>query len=291
MSIPDKWIKLLKEIKDEDWNMGNIVYTLTNRRHKEANIAYVESHDQALVGDKTVAFWLMDKQMYTGMTVLNPSTPEIDRGIALHKIIRLITCGLGGEGYLTFMGNEFGHPEWIDFPREGNQYSYKYARRQWSLAKDGLLRYHHLRNFEISMLQLEQQYRWLEAPQGFVSSKDESEKVIVFERAGLLWIFNFHPTTSYSDYFVGVQNPGKYEVLLDSDSLEFGGLNRISHSTCYFTQPKPFASRSHSMQVYIPSRVALVFGPVVEEEETLPKTKKNSVDETRQLSGDLPQDR
>eukprot|EP01103_Thecamoeba_quadrilineata_P000087 TRINITY_DN10067_c0_g1_i1.p1 TRINITY_DN10067_c0_g1~~TRINITY_DN10067_c0_g1_i1.p1 ORF type:complete len:731 (+),score=131.59 TRINITY_DN10067_c0_g1_i1:108-2195(+) len=264
MAIPDKWIKLLKETRDEDWNMGNIVFTLTNRRYREPNIAYVESHDQALVGDKTVAFWLMDKEMYTGMTILEPLSPVVDRGIALHKLIRLVTCALGGEGYLTFMGNEFGHPEWIDFPREGNNQSYNYARRQWNLGKDGLLRYSHLRNFEIAMLHLEDEYRWLQSEQAYVSTKHEDEKIIVFERAGLLFIFNFHPTRSYTDYRVGVQKPGKYVTVLDSDALEFGGHKRINHEVPHFTQPKPFATREHSIQVYIPNRVALVLAPVKE---------------------------
>ena len=134
MAIPDKWIQMLKEYKDEDWNMGNVVHTLTNRRWMERTIAYAESHDQALVGDKTLAFWLMDKEMYTSMSVHSPPNLIIDRGIALHKIIRLLTHTLGGEAYLNFMGNEFGHPEWLDFPRIGNNQSYHYCRRQWNLV-------------------------------------------------------------------------------------------------------------------------------------------------------------
>ena len=134
MGIPDYWIKLLKEKRDEDWNLHALYHTLMNRRHGEKHVAYAESHDQALVGDKTLAFWLMDQEMYWNMSKFNTSL-VVDRGVALHKMIRLITFSLGGEGYLTFMGNEFGHPEWVDFPREGNGYSYKYARRQWSLAR------------------------------------------------------------------------------------------------------------------------------------------------------------
>nr|KAF6382028.1 1,4-alpha-glucan branching enzyme 1 [Pipistrellus kuhlii] len=210
MAIPDKWIKLLKEFKDEDWNMGDIVHTLTNRRYLEKCIAYAESHDQALVGDKTLAFWLMDAEMYTNMSVLTPFTPVIDRGIQLHKMIRLITHALGGEGYLNFMGNEFGHPEWLDFPRKGNNESYHYARRQFHLTDDELLRYKFLNNFDRDMNKLEERFGWLSAPQAYVSEKHEANKVIAFERADLLFIFNFHPSKSYTDYRVGTKSLGKY---------------------------------------------------------------------------------
>ncbi|KPM10074.1 alpha amylase-like protein [Sarcoptes scabiei] len=173
MAIPDMWIKLLKEFKDDDWNMGHIVHTLTNRRWQEGTVAYAESHDQALVGDKTIAFWLMDAEMYGFMSKLSPNTPIIDRGIALHKLIRLITHALemkfrhsinilkGGEAWLNFMGNEFGHPEWLDFPREGNNDSFHYARRQYNLVDDDLLRYQFLNNFDRAMNFLEQKYHWL----------------------------------------------------------------------------------------------------------------------------------
>ena len=152
MAIPDMWIKMLKEQKDEDWEIGNVVHTLSNRRWKEACIAYAESHDQALVGDKTLAFWMMDKEMYTGMSLINSSTNDIvDRGIALHKMIRLIVHGMGGEGYLNFMGNEFGHPEWLDFPRAGNNSSYQHARRQWNLPDDENLKYKFMNAFDAAM--------------------------------------------------------------------------------------------------------------------------------------------
>ena len=165
MAIPDKWIKILKEQKDEDWEIGNIVFTLENRRWNEANIAYVESHDQALVGDKSLAFWLMDSEMYTNMSVMSQLTTVIDRGIALHKMIRLLTYGLGGEGWLNFMGNEFGHPEWLDFPRDGNKQSYHYARRQYNLADDQLLRYKFLNAFDAKMNKLEEEFKWLSSTQ------------------------------------------------------------------------------------------------------------------------------
>lgn len=159
MAVPDMWIKMLKEQKDEDWNMGSMVWTLVNRRHMEPTVAYAESHDQALVGDKTIAFWLMDKEMYSHMSDLTPLTAVIDRGLALHKLIRLITHALGGEGYLNFIGNEFGHPEWLDFPRAGNGESYHYCRRQFNLVDDPLLRYKYLFAFDAAMNQMESVYK------------------------------------------------------------------------------------------------------------------------------------
>jgi len=259
MGVPDKWIELLKEVPDENWNMGNIVHTLTNRRYLEANIAYCESHDQALVGDKTIAFWLMDKEMYTHMSNLSPPSAVISRGIALHKMIRLITCGLGGEGYLCFIGNEFGHPEWIDFPREGNGWSYHYARRRWDLVKDPLLKYQYLHGFDRAMMHLESKFHWLAAPQAYVQLKDEGDKVIAFERGNLLWVFNFHPEKSFTDYAIGISRPGKYKIVLDSDAKDFGGHERITKYHDYFTEPVRQHGRDHRIFLYIPCRVALVF--------------------------------
>ncbi|KAJ3090285.1 alpha-1,4-glucan branching enzyme [Quaeritorhiza haematococci] len=257
MAIPDMWIKLLKEKSDDEWDMGNIVFTLTNRRWKEHTIAYAESHDQALVGDKTIAFWLMDKEMYEFMSDLTPRTPIIDRGLALHKMIRLVTYGLGGEGYLNFMGNEFGHPEWLDFPRAGNGSSFHYARRQYNLVDDHLLRYKYLNEFDRAMHELHKRFRWLESGQ-FVSLKHEWDKVIVFERGNLLWIFNFHPTKSYTDYRIGTPWRGTHHVELCSDSPRFGGFNRIDPNGAYFTTPDNWCGRDNYIQVYIPARTALV---------------------------------
>lgn len=258
MAIPDMWIKLLKEKSDDDWNMGNICWTLTNRRHMEKTVAYAESHDQALVGDKTLAFWLMDKEMYTHMSVLSGNNSIIDRGIALHKMIRFITHSLGGEGYLNFEGNEFGHPEWLDFPRSGNNSSFHYARRQWNLVDDNLLRYKYLNQFDIAMEHLEDKYKWLSAPQGYVSLKNEGDKVIAFERAGVLFVFNFHPTQSYSDYRLGVEVPGTYRIILDTDSEEFGGFNRVdTEKTRCLTTPFEWNNRKNFIQIYLPCRTAL----------------------------------
>ncbi|KAF4980076.1 hypothetical protein FZEAL_3857 [Fusarium zealandicum] len=258
MAIPDMWIKILKEVKDDEWDIANICHTLTNRRHGEKTIAYAESHDQALVGDKTLMMHLCDAEMYTNMSTLSPLTAVIDRGMALHKMIRLVTHALGGEGYLNFEGNEFGHPEWLDFPREGNNNSFWYARRQLNLTEDPLLRYHFLNNFDGLMNNCEAKYGWLNAPQAYISLKHEGDKVIVFERAGLVFVFNFHPTNSFSDYRIGIDVAGTYRVVLNTDSKEVGGFNRIDEGTRFFTTPMEWNNRSNWTHVYIPCRTALV---------------------------------
>ncbi|GAV03839.1 hypothetical protein RvY_14214 [Ramazzottius varieornatus] len=258
MAIPDKWIECLKELRDEEWSVGNLVHTLTNRRYGEKTIAYAESHDQALVGDKTLAFWLMDKEMYTNMSVLTELTAVIDRGLALHKMIRLLTHSLGGEGWLNFIGNEFGHPEWLDFPRVGNNQSYHYARRQFNLMDDELLRYKFLSRFDRAMNLLEDKHHWLSSNPAWVSWKHEGDKVIAYERAGLVFVFNFHTHQSFADYKVGVEVPGKYMVVLSSDSEEFGGHQRVDMKSEFFTFPEGYAGRRNHICVYIPCRVALV---------------------------------
>ncbi|XP_055372487.1 1,4-alpha-glucan-branching enzyme [Condylostylus longicornis] len=262
MAIPDKWIEYLKEKTDDEWEMGNIVHTLTNRRYKENTVAYAESHDQALVGDKTVAFWLMDKEMYTHMSTLSEPSIIIDRGLALHKMIRLITHTLGGEAYLNFMGNEFGHPEWLDFPRAGNNDSYHYARRQWNLVDDELLKYKFLNAFDRKMNVLEEEYGWLRSEPAYVSWKHEGDKIIAFERAGLVFVFNFHPTRSFTGYRVGTNIAGVYKVVLSSDDAEFGGHSRIDGNCDHFSNPEGYAGRQNFIEVYTPSRTAAIYAKV-----------------------------
>ncbi|KUI73746.1 1,4-alpha-glucan-branching enzyme [Cytospora mali] len=258
MAIPDMWIKILKEQKDENWDMANICFTLTNRRHGEKAIAYCESHDQALVGDKTLIFHLCDAEMYTNMSNVTPLTPVISRGMALHKMIRLLTHALGGEGYLNFEGNEFGHPEWLDFPREGNNNSFWYARRQLNLTEDSLLRYQYLDHFDRLMNLCEEKHGWLHSPQAYISLKHEGDKVIVFERAGLVFIFNFHPTNSYTDYRIGVDVEGAYKIVLNSDNKDVGGFGLINEGTKFFTTPLEWNNRKNWTHVYIPSRTAII---------------------------------
>ena len=252
MAVPDMWIKILKEKTDMEWDMANICFTLTNRRHGEKTIAYAESHDQALVGDKSIMMRMCDKYLYDFMSTLEEYLPQqerdiamplIHRGMALHKMIRLITHSLGGEGYLNFEGNEFGHGEWLDFPREGNGDSYKYARRQFNLPDNGLLRYKFLNEFDAAMQRTEDKYGWLHSEQAYISLKHEGDKIIVFERAGLLFIFNFHPEKSFTDYKVGIQKAGTYRVVLNSDAKEFGGFERVDPATRFFTAPGVWHNR------------------------------------------------
>jgi len=196
--------------------------------------------------------------MYTNMSKLSDFTPVIERGMALHKMIRLITHGLGGEGYLNFEGNEFGHPEWLDFPRAGNNNSFQYARRQFNLVDDDLLRYGYLNEFDCKMQWMEEKYGWLHSPQAYISLKHEGDKVLVFERAGLLWIFNFNPRESFADYRVGVEQEGTYKIVINTDSPKFGGLNRVTEDTRFFTTPFEWNGRKNFLQVYIPTRTAIV---------------------------------
>ena len=260
MGIPDFWIKLLKEKPDEQWHMGDIYGTLANRRRGEKHIAYAESHDQALVGDKSIAFWLMDADMYWHMHQ-DSRNPVIDRGVALHKMIRLVTFSLGGEGYLNFMGNEFGHPEWVDFPREANNQSFKHARRQWSLVEHEDLRYRYLAAFDRAMQQLDQRFDLLNDPAFDQLNIDERHKLLVCHRGRLVLLFNFHPTDSRPDYSFGVPEATDYEVILNTDDRAFGGFGLVPAGQVYPWQNKPCHGRKQSIQVYIPARTAQVLAP------------------------------
>jgi len=258
MGIPDFLIKVLKS-SDHDWSMEEMCGTLINRRNMEKVIAYCESHDQALVGDKTIAFRLMDAEMYTGMTALHPANPTIKRGIALHKVLRMFVMALGGHGYLNFMGNEFGHPEWIDFPREGNDWSYHHARRQWSLPDQDHLRYKHLNNFDRAMHHLEEEHPWLrESVHEYIVSKHEADKVVVAEKGNLVFIFNFHPHSSFDRYRIGVAFGGTYKIALDSEWGEFGGEEWYEKGRLFQTEEMGWSGRPHSMEVYSNSRSVLV---------------------------------
>ncbi len=260
MGVPDYWIKLLKEYRDEQWNLGELYHTLTNRRHGEKHIGYAESHDQALVGDKTIAFRLMDADMYWHMN-RGSQNLVIDRGIALHKLIRLITFALAGEGYLAFMGNEFGHPEWIDFPREGNKYSFHYARRQWSLVENPELRYGDLAAFDRAMLALDPEFDLLARPDWEPLHIHEDQRLLIFRRGPLVFAFNWHATQSYPDYRIGVPAARNYALALNSDAPEFGGHGRVAPAQVYPVQTFPWFNRAQSIQFYLPARTALVLRP------------------------------
>ncbi|MCE5331847.1 MAG: alpha amylase C-terminal domain-containing protein [Bacteroidales bacterium] len=257
MGIPDFWIKMIKEVKDEDWKVGNILWELTNRRADEKTISYAESHDQALVGDKTIIFRLIDAEMYWHMQ-RGDNTFMVDRGIALHKMIRLITATTINGGYLNFMGNEFGHPEWIDFPREGNGWSYKYARRQWDLVDNKDLLYHALGEFDRSMIELINS-----VPQFNQLSIDklwdnEGDKVLAYQRGDLIFIFNFNGVKSFSDYGI-LADKGSYKVILNTDESLYGGFDLIDESVVHITLPEPKdPSGKEWLMLYIPARTAFV---------------------------------
>jgi len=227
MGVPDLWIKFIKEYRDQDWDMFKLWYELTTRRPQEKTVGYAESHDQALVGDKTIIFRLLDAEMYVGMDRAY-HTPTMDRGIALAKLIRFVTLTAACDGYLNFMGNEFGHPEWIDFPREGNGWSHHYARRQWSLAENGFLKYSLLGAFDRDMLALVRKYRVLSDRAAQSLWIDQDRKLIAFRRGPLTFLFNFDPERDCVSIPCSQLEPGEYRVVLDSDRAEYGGFGRVS---------------------------------------------------------------
>ncbi len=265
MGVPDMWIKLLKTQSDESWNMRYLWYELSGRRPHEKYIGYAESHDQALVGDKTIMFWLCDSAMYTHMSKLSDPSTVIDRGLALHKMIRLLTMSLGGEGYLTFMGNEFGHPEWIDFPREGNNWSSYYCRRQWHLADDHLLKYHYLQDFDKAMLAMAKENQILSS-EPLSLWIDEEGQVLVYERGGVLFIFNFSPARSHDGYFVcAPEEHARYKAFLSTDDETFGGWERVSREVSY-TARRAGDGRI-GFQMYLPARTGVCMQLVGREEK------------------------
>lgn len=257
MGIPDFWIKTIKEVKDENWHVGDFFHRLTDKRNDEKVISYVESHDQALVGDKTMIFRLIDAEMYYSMRIDQPNL-VVDRGIALHKMFRLITIATAQDGYLNFMGNEFGHPEWIDFPRLDNNWSYHHARRQWSLSKDPELRYQYLLNFDKAMISCINKSKILDSyPEPIL--RNIPDQVLAFTRGKYLFIFNFNPVKSYQEY--GIQGlKGKWKIILNSDHPDFGGFNRIDETLEYQVQK---IGGMDLLRLYIPSRTTFVLKRMV----------------------------
>ena len=262
MNIPDYWIKTIKEKKDEDWSMAGIFWEVTNRRKDEKTISYVESHDQALVGDKTVIFRLIDADMYWHFTK-DGGNDVTSRGIALHKMIRLVTASTINGGYLNFMGNEFGHPEWIDFPREGNGWSHKYARRQWSLIDNKQLAYSWLGDFDRALMKLIGSVKDYQKKDVVEYWHNDGDQVLAFGRGDLVFVFNFNPTRSFSDYGFLVPR-GSYKTVLDSDSIEFGGYGRIDDKLEHFTLMDPLYKkvRKEWLKLYLPARSAIVLKKV-----------------------------
>lgn len=259
LNIPDYWIKMIKEKKDEDWHPSGIFWELTNRRADEKTISYAESHDQALVGDKTIVFRLIDSDMYWHMSKLYGSSQTTDRGIALHKMIRLVTASTINGGYLNFMGNEFGHPEWVDFPREGNGWSYKYAKRQWELVDDKNLKYHFLGDFDRDMLNLISSVKKFQETKLVKLWDNNDDQILAYEREGLVFVFNFNPTTSFTDYKI-LAPVGKYQMIFNTDSAIYGGNDLADPSVTHFTQADPLYEKEGKgwLSLYIPSRTAFV---------------------------------
>lgn len=273
MNIPDYWIKTIKERRDEDWHPSSILWELTNRRADEKTISYCESHDQALVGDKTLIFRLIDADMYWHFKK-GDENDTVHRGIALHKMIRLVTASTINGGYLNFMGNEFGHPEWIDFPREGNGWSYKYARRQWNLVDNHELCYHYLGDFDNKMIHLlrnaERDIRKFPVQEVW---HDDGDQVLAYMRGSLVFVFNFSPNRSYDGYGFRVPE-GAYEVVLNTDATEFGGNGLADDTVCHLTNFDPLLAREHKgwLKLYLPARSAVVLCKKKETKEE--KTKK-----------------
>ena len=255
MGLPDMWIKLAKDWRDEDWNLGMIWNELTARNAR--TIAYVESHDQALVGDQTMMFRFAGAAMYTDMTK-SCHTPVIDRAMALHKMIRLLTMAAGGNGYLAFMGNEFGHPEWIDFPRPGNGNDFTYCRRQWSLLWNPDLKYGELYNFDHDMIHTAVYYHVFDQDYPYLKWIHEDDKVIAFERGGLVFVFNFHPTKDYTDYAIPVSNGVDHYVMFSSDDDRYGGFSRISRDVKSAFVP---GMNGNFIRLYLPARTCTVLRP------------------------------
>ena len=263
MAIPDFWIKMLKDTPDEDWNIWEMWSILTNRLPSVKTVAYAESHDQALVGDKTIAFRLLDKLMYDSMD-RKTENMVVDRGMALHKMIRLITITCGGEAYLNFMGNEFGHPEWIDFPREGNGWSCQHARRIWSIRDNEELRYGLLAEFDKAMIELVKENRILSDGYPYNLMMDEQNKTMVYSHRDLIFVLNWHSTASIPDYEIPLHEAGKYELLLSSDEERFGGHARHQEGQEYFSfnVEGEDGTLYPRLKIYNTSRTALVLRKV-----------------------------
>ena len=258
MNIPDYWIKIIKELRDEDWKPSSILWELTNRRRDEKTISYCESHDQALVGDKTIIFRLIDSDMYWHFKKGDENS-TVNRGIALHKMIRLVTLGTINGGYLNFMGNEFGHPEWIDFPREGNGWSYKYARRQWHLVDDKQLCFHYLGDFDAAMIKVLKKHRSFEKQNVVEIWHNDGDQVFAFRRGDLYFFFNFSPCNSYTGYGFMVEQ-GAYEYILNTDNPDFGGNGFNDDKLIHYTVYDQHLARDNKgwLQLYLPTRTACV---------------------------------
>ena len=262
MNVPDYWIKIIKEKVDEDWKPSSMFWEVTNRRADEKTISYAESHDQALVGDKTIIFRLIDADMYWHFKK-GDENYMAHRGIALHKMIRLLTASTINGGYLNFMGNEFGHPEWIDFPREGNGWSHQHARRQWNLVDNKELCYHYLGDFDKEMVHLLRSVKDMQDTPVVEVWHNDGDQVLAYSRKNLIFVFNFHPNKSFTDYGFLVPK-GAYDVVLNTDNPDFGGFGSSDDSIRHFTNFDPMYKKDKKewLKLYIPARSAVVLKKV-----------------------------
>jgi len=217
MGLPDFWAKFIEEGR----TMGQMWHELTNRRHYDKTISYTECHDQCINGDDAFIWRMIKDDMYTHMSVFSDSW-KCSRGVALHKLMRFITLGSAGQGWLNFMGNEFGHPEWID--------AEDYAHRQWHLAETTHLKYSKLDAFDRNLLRLVREY-----PEQFQRGPrfryiHEEERILAFERGTLLFVFNFHELQAQKHLDLMV-TPGKYTEIFSSDELAYAGHGNLSTRT------------------------------------------------------------
>ena len=286
MGLPDMWVRTVKEKQDEHWHIGGMWGDMCLRRPGEGTVAYVESHDQALVGDQTMIFRLAGANMYTDMNK-DCHNPVIDRAVALHKMIRLFTLAGGGEAYLNFMGNEFGHPEWIDFPREGNGWSFHYCRRQWSLYYNDMLKYRWLGDFDRDMIKLTKEHRIFDQRMANLCLQKDPEQTLVFYRNGLLFAFNFSPSQSLTNVLVPVPNKADYTVALCSDDEKYGGNNLVAH----MTYPVKEFDGQYFVELYLPARTAVVFKEEAAEKAPIEKkktTRKTAAKKTAAETAEKP---
>ncbi|CAL5392773.1 unnamed protein product [Camellia sinensis] len=218
LSASEMWSSLLENVPDSDWSMSKIVSTLVGNRHSaDKMLLYAENHNQSISGGRSFA------EILFGETMEHASDKRalLFRGCSLHKMIRLITFTIGGHAYLNFMGNEFGHPKRVEFPMESNNFSFSLANRRWDLLENGV--HSELLYFDKDMMNMDENERILSRGLPNIHHVNDTTMVTSYSRGPLLFIFNFHPTTSYENYSVGVEEAGEYQVILNTDEKKYGG--------------------------------------------------------------------
>lgn len=246
MGIPDYWEKFIKKPQD----LGSMWYEMNNHRPYDHTISYVECHDQCINGHDAMIWRLLGDDMYNAM-LMETETWKVSRGLAFYRLMRLITLATADKGYLNFMGNEFGHPEWLD--------AEEHAHRQWRLAEDTSLKYACLNAWDQAQMQLvSDNIESFKTPAMF-RYIHEDKRLLAFERGALLFVFNFNETQAFSDLCFAV-TPGKYLEILSSDERRFAGHDnlRITEPPLeHFTQPC-FDPNLGDITLYIPPMIVLV---------------------------------